>query len=287
MSDPAGSDPSAPGDGTDLPTAAEPALGVGMPAGTGAPIAASVTVLSATPLAATASELLASGAPRGLFGAFNELLNSPLAFVERARAGGHLGTGRLFGGALACYVLYGMAAGFFAGGSNLLLAAVKVPLVIALTFLLCLPSLYVFGAMSGVDWSARRLLALTAGFAGTLGLLLVGFVPVVWLFSVSSRYLGTAVWLHIVLWVLTLAFGWRFLHLSLRAAGARGVMLPWLLLFCLVSFQVATFLRPVLVRDPGEPFFAAGKLSMFEHLGRVFDRDEQLRHTLHPPPPQR
>ena len=113
------------------------------------------------------------------------------------------------------------------------------------------------------------------------------FSLVVWLFSVSSRYLGTAVWLHIVLWMLTLAFGWRFLHLSLRASGARGVMLPWLLLFCLVSFQVATFLRPVLVRDPGEPFFAAGKLSMFEHLGRVFDRDEQLRHTLHPPPPRR
>lgn len=59
-------------------------------------------------------------------------------------------------------------------------------------------------------------------------------------------------------------------------------MLPWLLLFCIVSFQVATFLRPVLARDPEEAFFASGKLSMFENLGRVFDRDEEQRRA-HPP----
>jgi hypothetical protein len=226
--------------------------------------------------------------PGGFFGAFNELLNRPLALVHRARSGGRLGTGKLFAGAFVCYVLYGLAAGCFTGGRNLLLAATKAPLVIALSFLLCLPSLYVFGAISGVAWSPRRLLALTAGFAGTLGLLLAGLMPVVWLFSVSSRYLGTAVWLHILLWLLTLAFGWRFLHLSLREAGANGIMLPWLLLFCIVSFQVATFLRPVLVRDPGEAFFATGKLSMFEHLGHIFDHDDELRRAIHPnPPPQR
>ncbi len=112
-----------------------------------------------------------------------------------------------------------------------------------------------------------------------MGLLLAGLMPVVWLFSVSSRYLTTAVWLHILLWILTLAFGWRFLRLALRESGARGAMLPWLLLFCVVSFQVATCVRPVLVRDPGEPFFTAGKMSMFENLGRVFDRDEVQRRT--------
>src|SRR6201999_2361191 len=67
----------------------------------------------------------------------------------------------------------------------------------------------------------------------SLGLLLVGLMPVAWLFSASSRYLATAVWLHVLLWLLAVFFGWRFLGHALRETGARGVMIPWLLLFCL------------------------------------------------------
>jgi hypothetical protein len=224
--------------------------------------------------------------PSGLLGAFNELLTRPLALVRRAHGAGTLGAGRLFVGAFACYVLYGLAAGCFAGGQALLLAACKVPLVIAFTFVLCVPSLYVFGAMAGILWSPRRLLVVAAGFAGTLGLLLAGLMPVAWLFSVSSRYLATAVWVHILLWLLTVTFGWRFLRLALREAGASGIMVPWLLLFFLVSLQVATFLRPILVRDPGEGFFATGKLSMFENLGRVADHDDaQNPHPASPATP--
>ncbi|HEY6323332.1 MAG TPA: hypothetical protein VJA16_17450 [Thermoanaerobaculia bacterium] len=288
MSTPEETDPAAPAESTALAPASSrlPEARAAMAAAK-TTLAGGVSTAKALPLGALASDIPAADAPRSLFAAFNELLNRPLALVQRARGGDRLGTGKLFAGALVCYVLYGLAAGCFTGGQDLLLAAAKAPLVIALTLLLCLPSLYVFGALSGVEWSPRLLLALAAGFAGTLGLLLVGLVPVVWLFSVSSRYLAAAVWLHVLLWLLTLAFGWRFLRLSLREAGGRGIMLPWLLLFCLVSFQVATFLRPVLVRDPGEPFFATGKLSMFEHLGRVFDRDEDLRRALHPAPPQR
>jgi len=290
MATPEGKDPegaapadrAAPAGGTELVPAGsrEPNLSrrAAGPPGAPAPAAGIATVGAGAGIAAS----IAASAPSGLFGVFNELLTRPLALVQRARAGGRLGAGRLFAGAFACYVLYGVAAGCFAGGGAVLLAAIKVPLVIALTFLLCLPSLYVFGAMAGVEWSPRRLLAVSAGFAGTLGLLLVGLMPVAWLFSVSSRYLATTVWLHILLWLLTVAFGWRFLRLALRETGARGVMLPWLLLFCIVSFQVATFLRPVLARDPGEAFFASGKLSMFENLGRVFERD-QAQHEAHRP----
>lgn len=275
MSTPDSRDPAA-GD-TSLAPADPPAadlstLAAGLPATT-----APRPSIDGSPIAAGAIDPVI--APRGLFGAFNELLTRPLALVQRGRGGGRLGAGPLFAGALACFVLYGLAAGCFAGGREVVLAAVKTPLVVALTYLLCLPSLYVFGAMAGIDWSPRRLLAITSGFAGTLGLLMVGLVPVVWLFSVSSRYLATAVWMHILLWLLTLVLGWRFLRMALRETGAHGVMLPWLLLFCIVSFQVATFLRPVLARDPGEAFFATGKMSMFENLGRVFDHDEQQRRS--------
>ncbi|HEY2740100.1 MAG TPA: hypothetical protein VGK45_16950 [Thermoanaerobaculia bacterium] len=38
----------------------------------------------------------------------------------------------------------------------------------ALSLLLCAPSLYVFAALNGVRWSWRSYLAVMAGFAGTL-----------------------------------------------------------------------------------------------------------------------
>src|SRR5258708_5946326 len=88
--------------------------------------------LAGRPIAAAAPS-----APRSPLGAFNELMTRPLALVQRGRGDGRLGAGRLFAGALACYVLYGVAAGCFAGGPALALAAVKAPLIVGLTFLLC------------------------------------------------------------------------------------------------------------------------------------------------------
>lgn len=213
--------------------------------------------------------------PRTLLGSFNELLVQPLAVVERSRHDRSRVPLRLFAGSFAGYALYGLAAGFFQGGEQILIAALKAPLILALTMLLCAPSLYVFGALAGARWTARSFLAVLAGFAGILSLLLAALLPISWLFSVSSRYLGSVVWLHVALWLIALAVGWRFLGRALAASGARGMVL-WLLLFALVSLQAATFLRPVLWRDPGAPLFQAGeKMSFFEHLGKVYDTDDK------------
>lgn len=214
--------------------------------------------------------------PSGTLGELNELLKRPAALVRRSYQGGPA-PARLLVGALACFVLYGVAAGFFAGGASLLLAAFKVPLIILLTFLLCIPSLYVFGAMAGADWTGRRFLTMLSGFAATLGLLLVALLPISWLFSVSSRYLASAVWLHFFLWALALIFGWRFLGVALQESGAKSGLFLWLVLFLLVSMQVATVVRPVLVWEEGSALFVQGKMFFLEHLGRVYDQDEKTR----------
>lgn len=214
--------------------------------------------------------------PSGILGEMNELLKRPVELVRRSCQSGPAPR-RLLLGALVCFVLYGVAAGFFAGGASLLLAAFKVPLIILLTFLLCLPSLYVFGAMTGADWTGRRFLTAVSGFAATLGLLLVALLPIAWLFSVSSRYLASAVWLHFFLWVLAIVFGWRFLDVALRESGARSGLLLWLALFLIVSMQVATVVRPVLVWDGKGALFTQGKMFFLEHLGRIYDEDEKAR----------
>ncbi|HEY0556181.1 MAG TPA: hypothetical protein VGG20_18150 [Thermoanaerobaculia bacterium] len=210
-------------------------------------------------------------------GALNELLTRPLAFLERTRNGGAASPVRLLAASALCYALYGAAAGFFQGGDQILVAALKAPLIIFFILLLCLPSLYVFSAVAGAEWTRRSFLVVLSGFAATLALVLLALLPINWLFSTSSRYLGAAAFFQFVLWILALGLAWRFLGQGLRMNGARGGLVVWLLLFCVVSLQAATVLRPVLSRKAGAPIFVSGKKSFLEQIGDVFDEKEEAK----------
>ena len=173
----------------------------------------------------------------------------------------------LLGGAILCYVMYGLAAGFFQGGWSIGLAVMKVPLIILGSVALCVPSLYVFSAIAGAEYRPREFAAALAGFCGVAGLLLLALMPVIWLFSVSTISLGFVVWLHIFVWIVTLAFAHRFLVQT--APAARGTVGLWPVLLFLVSLQMTTYVRPVLWRNAGEPLFATEKMSFFNHLDEV------------------
>jgi len=215
--------------------------------------------------------------PRSLTGVFNELLIRPLAFLDRARNGGQASPFRMIAASALCYALYGAAAGFFQGGDQILVAALKAPLIILFTLSLCLPSLYVFSAVAGAEWTRRSFLAVLAGFSGTLALVLLALLPINWLFSSSSRHLGTATLLQLFLWLIALSLAWRFLGQGLQATGARGGMILWLFLFCVVSLQAATVLRPVLSRKPGGAIFVSGKKSFLEQIGDVFEEKGETK----------
>ncbi|HSD67203.1 MAG TPA: hypothetical protein VLF95_10910, partial [Vicinamibacteria bacterium] len=137
------------------------------------------------------------------------------------------------------------------------------------SLLICAPSLYVFATLLGGDLSGRRFLALVSGFAGMVALLLLGLVPIGWLFSVSSASLSFVVWLHLCLWLLCLAFAARFLSMVLSETGAHRAAVLWVGLFCVVVFQVTTLLRPVLLREPGTPAFVGAKMFFLEQFDRV------------------
>jgi len=175
----------------------------------------------------------------------------------------------LFFGAILCYVAYGVAAGFFQGGAQIGVALIKVPLILLGSLALCIPSLYVFTALSGTQLDARGFAKALAGFAGIAGLILIALMPVIWLFSVSTISLEFVVWLHIFAWLIALAFGRQFL-VSAFGTASRAAGL-WLVLMLLVSLQMTTYLRPVLWRDAGQPLFAREKMSFFSHLSEVVD----------------
>jgi hypothetical protein len=175
----------------------------------------------------------------------------------------------LFFGSILCYVAYGVASGFFQGGAQIGIALFKVPLIVLGSLALCIPSLYVFTALSGTELDARGFAKALAGFAGIAGLILIALMPVIWLFSVSTISLEFIVWLHVFTWLTALVFGRQFLigafGTARRAAGL------WLVLLLLVSLQMTTYLRPVLWRERGQPLFAREKLSFFSHLYEVVD----------------
>jgi ketosteroid isomerase-like protein len=219
-----------------------------------------------------------SNEPRGVLAAFDELLKQPSAGVERSRRDGTLRPSlALLVGALVCYGLYGAASGFFQGGGQVFWAAVKTPIVVAFSVALCLPSLYILSALMGADITARRLLVIVAGFAGTLGIFMAGLLPITWLFSVSSRSLPFMVWLHLALWAVTVILAGRFLQMALREVGARSLIAPWIFLFIVVSFQTATLFRP-LIWQPRDAAHFPGlreKQSFLEHFFRSMDSPAQ------------
>lgn len=217
--------------------------------------------------AATAPE-----APRGVFAALDELLRRPGVVIARSRRRTPSSLVYLLLGSLACCVVYGVASGFFQGGGQVLITAFKAPLIVFGSLLLCLPSFYVFSALAGAEVSGRWLATAMVGLGAMLGLLLVALMPIAWLFSVSSRSLPFIVLLHFVVWLVAIGFGYRFLALAFRGAG--GMLALWILLFSIVSFQVASQMRPVLRRPAEVPLFAPQKVFFLQHFVELCRSEE-------------
>ena len=68
---------------------------------------------------------------------------------------------------------------------------------------------------------------------------------------------------------LALLFGLRFLMTAVGEPRARAALLLWMLLFSVVSYQVTTYVRPVLWREPGAPLVESAKMFFLEHFMEV------------------
>ena len=179
--------------------------------------------------------------------------------------------------ALASVIVYGALAGFFDGGLQILVTALKAPLIVGFSIVLCLPSFVVFQIVAGDDARPVDLVRRIAAFAGVTSLILVALGPIAWLFSLTSRSLGFLVVLHLVTWGLALVFGLRMLRAVSGSRGARRVAVLWLALFFVVSLQVTAYLGPVLVRSDGEPLFELQRESFLTRYHRAVTEDREAR----------
>jgi hypothetical protein len=206
-----------------------------------------------------------------VFDSMNQILKTPDVALSEKNAGAH--SAALLTGAVLCYVAYAAASGFFQGGWSVALAVLKMPTIILGSILLCLPSLYVFTALAGADFTPREFGRIVSAFCAIAGLILVAMVPVAWLFSVSTTSMRFVVWMHVFVWLAAILFARRMLlRTPTRAHTVVGL---WLILLFIVSLQMTTHLRPVLWRDEGEPIFATGKKTFLMHFGELGRKKKQ------------
>jgi len=143
---------------------------------------------------------------------------------------------------------YGLIVGLFSGGTQLWASPLKIAGGALLSGLICLPSLYIFSCLCGADSDVRGVTGLLLGALALMSVLMIGFAPVAWVFTVSTKSIGFMGFLHLVFWFIAAAFGLRLLSQGFHYfPGHRGGFLwLWMIIFLFVSVQMTTTLRPLI-----------------------------------------
>jgi hypothetical protein len=191
------------------------------------------------------------------------LLKSPGSILYELTNGPH--PGRLALSLWAVTVLGLLAFGGITGSisqSAWWEAPVKITGGVLFAALICLPSLYIFSALSGMALAIAGILLSTTGLTA---LLLAGFTPLVWVFGESTASLCFMGGLLLAVWLFSLLFGLNLLLKCSRALGMTdGVHLwIWCLMFLLVTLQVSTAVRPIL--GSADSFLPTEKKFFLQH----------------------
>lgn len=193
------------------------------------------------------------------------LLKQPGRILHECRHGGMKVPGMLLLGTTLCLAVFGFLVGTFSGGMQCWAAPLKIIGGMAAAMLICLPSLYIFSALGGMEARLAQVAGLLTTMVALTALLLLGFAPVVWVFSQSTESVVFMGFLTLVFWMISLVFGVRLL---ISAAARFGVttanyVVAWVVIFFVVSLQMSTSLRPIV--GTAETFLPAKKKFFMQH----------------------
>lgn len=185
----------------------------------------------------------------GAIGAVEAILRQPrrvLYQLKQPNAGGLIVALLLV--ALFSSVVYGVVAGTFSGGQQLWAAPVKIAAGLFISALICLPSLYIFSCLGGSQARLAEVFGLVAGLLALMTVLLIGFAPVAWVFSQSTKSVAVMGALHLTFWLVATLFGVRFLNAGFRHFSVKSDagLKVWIVVFLLVALQMTTALRPII-----------------------------------------
>jgi len=182
--------------------------------------------------------------------ALGNLLKAPMRLIRRIDEDDSLPalTVQLFFWGLAFHAAYGFAMALFDSAGVAFVTAGKAPLIAFCSVLLCMPSLYVFSCVAGLPITITQSFALAGATLAMTGLLLLGLTPVTWLFSVSTDSLPFVVIINVLAWAVAVSFAFRFFGVLNRSGAKKktGGLKWWLVIYVIVSLQMATTMRPLL-----------------------------------------
>ncbi len=200
---------------------------------------------------------------------FEGLLKSPKNLIEGITKSETPGafTSKLLLLALGGFLIFGITLGSFSFHEQLWAAPLKTVLGLAFSTVICLPSLYVFSALTGTTLGIKEIIQGMAGALALMASLLLGFTPVLWVFSQSTTSETFFGFLVLATWLIAVFFGTGFLLKMLSHSGTekKGPLKIWIGIFLLVTLQMSTTLRPLIGRS--DSFFTTEKRFFLEHWG--------------------
>lgn len=189
------------------------------------------------------------GAP-GLASTMDVLLRKPGTLVFEFQEGENAArlVRHLLLGSVVCLAVFGFLLGTFSMGQQLWVTPVKVVCGVLASALICLPSLYIFSCLSGLEIRFRPLVGLLLAALCLISLVLVGFAPVLWVFAQSTHstlFMGV---ITLGFWLIAVWVGLSLLNRAAEHFGAtrRAQLHLWGLVFVFVSLQMSTTLRPII-----------------------------------------
>ena len=175
--------------------------------------------------------------------------------------------------ALGGTALYGFGAGCFVDWQVALLDAVKTGGIVLFSYLLCLPTLYVFASIAGCRVGFAQLAQIGLVVLSGIGCILAALAPVLWLFAVSTESAALFILLAFVLVVVAVALGARTLGGAVKAEAVNTTagLSAWFVIFLVVALQAITLVRPMLspVGAEREP---VGKCFFVSHFFRSLEK---------------
>ena len=168
---------------------------------------------------------------------------------------------------LVIYVLlggmaYGAVVGAFPGHHGprplqMLFSAVKVPLLLLVSFGLTLPSFFVLNTLAGLRGDFHLALRAIVSTQAALAIILAGLGPLtaVWYLS-SANYPAATLFNGLMFAIASFSAQWplrrRYEPLIRRNPRHRVMLVAWLVVYVFVAIQMAWVLRPFL-GDPDRP----------------------------------
>ncbi|MAE94653.1 MAG: hypothetical protein CL910_08340 [Deltaproteobacteria bacterium] len=206
----------------------------------------------------------------GLGPVVDALLKAPAQVLYEIGAGGQVAAPLIAIIAL-CAALTGLVMATHAGGTQLLVVPWKITTGMLFGSVICLPSLHILTCLSGGTqtlWETAGTLLMAVAI---LGILLVGFAPVGFVFSQatsSPAFLGA---MYLAFLGVSAYFATRLLRGALERLNGlpMAVVRVWAVVFLMVLCQLTTTLRPLI--GPFEGWDLRERRFFLEHWSLELD----------------